>query len=243
MSIGLFFCLALIAEIIWTVWWFGSSILFVPLAGFFLPFHEVLGITALFHVFSNIAKLALFYKDIRRNLLLSIGIPSIIFVAIWALMSKYVSGELASLFLWVFCISFSLLLLLRPTRHIATTKKNLILSGSAAGWLAGIIWTGWAIRGMTLTALNLEKSIYIATSAGIDFWVDTTRSLIYFLQWYMHEINLLYVIWLICIAFIWSYIGKLIIKRISQNAFRLFVLLFILFTGVVMLYKYIASTL
>lgn len=100
----------------------------MPLAGFFLPFHEVLGITALFHVFSNIAKLTLFYKDIRRKLLLSIGIPSIIFVAIGAIMSKYISGELASLFLGVFCIFFSLLLLFRPAHHIATTQKNLIIS-------------------------------------------------------------------------------------------------------------------
>lgn len=59
----------------------------------------------------------------------------------------------------------------------------------------------------------------------------------------MHEINLLYVIGLICIAFIGSYIGKIIIKHISQNAFRLFVLLFILSTGVIMIYKYIASIL
>lgn len=58
----------------------------------------------------------------------------------------------------------------------------MIASGSFAGWLAGIIGTGGVIRGMALTALNLEKSIYIATSAGIDFGVDASRSVVYFFQ-------------------------------------------------------------
>ena len=41
-----FVLLSVIAEIIGTVGGFGSSLLFVPLAGFFLDFHSVLGIIA-----------------------------------------------------------------------------------------------------------------------------------------------------------------------------------------------------
>ena len=64
----LFFILALLAEILGTVSGFGSSILFVPLASIFLDFKVVLGITAVFHVFSNLSKLILFQKNIEMLL-------------------------------------------------------------------------------------------------------------------------------------------------------------------------------
>ena len=60
----LFYFLALIAEIFGTVGGFGSSIFFVPVASFFFEPKLVLGITAFFHVFSNISKLILFGKKI-----------------------------------------------------------------------------------------------------------------------------------------------------------------------------------
>lgn len=94
------------------------------------------------------------------------------------------------------------------------------------------------IRGIALTALNLEKSIYIATSAGIDFGVDASRSIVYYLQGYMNEIHLGYILGLIAVAFLGSYIGKRIINRISQERFRQVVLAFIFLTGVIMLYEY-----
>jgi uncharacterized membrane protein YfcA len=47
---------------------FGSSILFVPLASMFLDFKLVLGITAVFHVFSNLSKIYLFQSGIDKKL-------------------------------------------------------------------------------------------------------------------------------------------------------------------------------
>ncbi len=60
----LFVILALISEIIGTISGFGSSILFVPVASMFFDFKTVLGITAVFHVFSNLSKIALLASGI-----------------------------------------------------------------------------------------------------------------------------------------------------------------------------------
>jgi len=65
-----FFVLLLAAEVLGTVGGFGSSMLVMPLAGFFLPFDQALGLTALFHVFSNGAKMILFREGVSRWLLL-----------------------------------------------------------------------------------------------------------------------------------------------------------------------------
>jgi uncharacterized membrane protein YfcA len=50
----LFILLSLIVEVLGTIGGFGSSLFFVPIASYFLDFHSVLGITALFHVLSNL---------------------------------------------------------------------------------------------------------------------------------------------------------------------------------------------
>ena len=54
--------LSIISEIMGSVGRFGSSVNFVPVANFFLDFQLVLGITALFHLSSNISKMAISRK-------------------------------------------------------------------------------------------------------------------------------------------------------------------------------------
>ena len=79
-----FFLLAFVAEILGTVSGFGSSILFVPIAAMFFDFKTVLGVTAIFHVFSNLSKIALFRKGIKKDVAIKLGVPAIIFVIIGA---------------------------------------------------------------------------------------------------------------------------------------------------------------
>ena len=85
----LFILLALLAEILGTVGGFGSSLFFVPIASFFLDFHSVLGITAIFHVSSNITKIAFFRKGFDKNIVIWVGVPAVIFVIIGAYLSKF----------------------------------------------------------------------------------------------------------------------------------------------------------
>ena len=68
----LFILLALLAEVIGTVGGFGSSVFFVPVANFFLDFQSVLGLTALFHLSSNITKISMFRKGVDWKLVLLI---------------------------------------------------------------------------------------------------------------------------------------------------------------------------
>ena len=57
---AVFFLLLIIAEVLGTVGGFGSGVLVMPLAGFFMPFEQALGLTAIFHLFSNASKRLLF---------------------------------------------------------------------------------------------------------------------------------------------------------------------------------------
>lgn len=69
-----FIILSIVAEILGTVGGFGSSVFFVPVASFFLDFQAVLGITALFHLSSNVTKIAFFKKGLDKKLVLTFGL-------------------------------------------------------------------------------------------------------------------------------------------------------------------------
>jgi len=85
-----FLLLALVAEIIGTIGGFGSSVFFVPLGNFYFDFHSVLGLTAIFHLSSNLSKIFLFKKGLDKRLLIYIGIPSILFRNILGLISRWI---------------------------------------------------------------------------------------------------------------------------------------------------------
>ena len=89
----IFILFSLIAEILGTIGGFGSSVFFVPVANYFLDFQSVLGITALFHLSSNISKIFLFRSKIDKQLVTNLGIPAILFVIIGAVLSKYLDRK------------------------------------------------------------------------------------------------------------------------------------------------------
>ncbi len=92
----LFLALLFFAEVLGTIGGFGSSMLVMPLAGWFLPFDQALGLTAVFHVFSNAAKIILFRQGVDRRLLVWLGVPAVIGVIIGdALTGGAISGFIA----------------------------------------------------------------------------------------------------------------------------------------------------
>jgi hypothetical protein len=231
MSVLIFAFLALLAEILGTVGGFGSSVFFVPLAGYFFDIKTVLGITAIFHVFSNLSKLVMFYKTIDWKLTLLFGIPSVLFVILGAWLTTVVSFKYTEIILAVFLTLFSLLLLWKSDLKLPKTKPASIISGSVAGFLAGFTGTGGAVRGLALSAYNLEKNLFVGTSAAIDMGVDLSRAIIYSENGYVHSENYMLIVVLAVVSVVGSYIGKLLIERISQDRFRNLVLALIGIVG------------
>ncbi|WP_347922019.1 sulfite exporter TauE/SafE family protein [Pontimicrobium sp. SW4] len=233
----LFLLLALLAEIIGTIGGFGSSVFFVPIANFYFDFQTVLGITALFHVASNLSKIAMFKKGIDKKLVTYIGIPAVVFVIIGGIIAKYLNEYLLEIILGVFLIGLSLLFLIKKGLIIKPNKREALLGGTFSGLFAGILGTGGAIRGLTMAAFNLEKNVFIATSAIIDFFVDFSRTIVYFFNGFITKEILIYIPFLIVISIVGTYLGKLLLKRISQDSFKKMSLYLILLIGITTLFS------
>tara|TARA_R110002124_G_scaffold87407_1_gene224978 strand:+ start:9195 stop:9923 length:729 start_codon:yes stop_codon:yes gene_type:complete len=227
-----FIILSLLAEIFGTVGGFGSSVFFVPVANFFLDFQSVLGITALFHLSSNVTKIAFFRKGIDKEVILQLGVPAVIFVIIGGFLSKYLDPTLLTYILGIFLIVLSLVFIIFKKLLVKPTPKNAFTGGVLSGLSAGILGTGGAIRGITLAAFKMSKEKFIATSAVIDLGVDFSRTIVYYLNGYMRK-DLLYLIpILIVVSILGTWIGKQILNKMSQEQFRYIVLILILGIGI-----------
>ena len=228
---ALFLSLALLSEIIGTVSGFGSSILFVPIASLFFDFKTVLGITAVFHVFSNLSKIVLFRKGINKEIALKLGIPAVVFVMIGAWLTTLIPTEKLSLFMNMAIVLLSIYLMINFNKPIQQNNTNLYIGGTVSGFLAGLVGTGGAIRGITLAAFQLPKEIFIATSALIDLGVDSSHAAIYVSSGYFKKEYLFLIPFLIGISILGSYIGKLILVKTSERIFRFIVLVVIIITA------------
>jgi uncharacterized membrane protein YfcA len=228
----IFLILALVAEIIGTVGGFGSSVFFVPLGNFYFDFYSVLGLTAIFHLSSNLSKILLFKKGLDKRLLIYIGIPSVLFVIIGGMASKLLDTYFLEIFLGLFLVGLSLFFLIRSKIVISANNKNAIIGGTFSGFSAGLLGTGGAIRGLTMAAFNLEKSVFIATSAFIDFMIDFSRTIVYYNNGYIHKHDLKYIPFLLVIGLLGSFLGKKILAFVPQTKFRRLSLYFILFIGI-----------
>lgn len=233
----LFLLLALLAEVAGTVGGFGSSMLFVPLAGLFLEFHSVLGITALFHVGSNLSKISLFRAGVDRKILLQIGIPSVLMVIVGAWLSRYANSILLSWILGSFLVVFSALLLSGRFGTLPDSSTARYSGGVLSGFAAGLLGTGGAIRGLLLSAIALPKTVFIATSALIDLAIDLSRSVVYTANGFVKFSDLPLVVLLFGVSYFGSWIGKRLLDQVPEHRFQQLVLALILGTGLFVLIR------
>jgi len=229
----IFIILSILAEILGTIGGFGSSVFFVPIANMFFDFQSVLGITALYHLSSNVTKIAFFKKGLDKRIVLYLGVPAIIFVSIGAFFSKYLDPKILTYILGVFLIVLSLLFLIFKQLKILPKTRNAIIGGSLSGLSAGLLGTGGAIRGITLAAFKMDKNKFIATSAVIDLGIDFSRSIVYYFNGYMRKEHLYLVPILLVVSVVGTWIGKLILNKMSQEQFRNLVLILILLIGII----------
>lgn len=235
---SLFIFLALISEIIGTVSGFGSSILFVPIASLFFDFKTVLGITAVFHVFSNLSKIVLFRNGINRQVAIKLGVPAVLFVIIGALLTTIIPAEELTVMMDVILVLLAVYLMANFNTTFKQTNQNLYAGGIASGFLAGIAGTGGAIRGITLAAFGLPKEVFIATSALIDLGVDSSRAIIYVSNGYFAASLIVLIPFLVGISIAGTWLGKIILNYTSEKVFRYLVLAVVIITSGFQLAKY-----
>jgi uncharacterized membrane protein YfcA len=168
-----------------------------------------------------------------------LGIPAVISVFLGALLIEYIPINESEVLINGTILMIALYSISRKAKSIQQTNTNLYIGGGISGFLAGLIGTGGAIRGLVLSAFNLEKEVFIATSAMIDMGVDTTRAMVYIFNGYFTKEHIILIPFLIAISFIGTYIGKIILKKIPEKTFHYLVLGIIVLVSITQIGNYL----
>jgi hypothetical protein len=139
----------------------------------------------------------------------------------------------------IFLILISLFFLFKKEFQVKPTFANTLGGGIFSGFVAGLIGTGGAIRGIVLASYNLKMEVFIVTSAMIDLCIDASRSVVYFYNGYMHKDDFYLIPILLVISILGTFIGKKILLLVSEKQFKSFVLILVFVTGCLSLIKFI----
>ncbi len=225
------------SEILGTLSGFGSSTFFVPLAQIFASFQFVLAITAILHCFGNLSKLILFRQFFSKDIVLRFAVPSVLLTVVGAYFSDSLSLQWIHKTLGLVLILISIVTLIRSTSPRKISSKMGLVLISVSGFLTGFVGTGGALRGAALSTLQLQKETFIFISAAIDIGGDLLRAGIYLQKGYMPWDHWFFVPLLGIAALGGSWVGKKIVMRINQKAFEKIVAVFILISGLTMVFS------
>jgi len=230
---GFFLLASYLAAVAATIAGFGSSALLIPVAFIFMDIKTAVFIVATFHLFNNLFKVRLFWKQINFQVFLLFGIPSILLAFTGAFLISISPVDIISRVLAAFLIIYAIYSFLKPKFSLKKSKITAVIGGSLSGLLAGLIGLGGAVRGAFLVAFNLAKETYVGTSAMIGTVIDLTRIPTYIVTKLAQDTSFYILIpFLIVSAYFGVRTGKLLLTRIDQDTFRKIVAAALLLVGI-----------
>ncbi len=240
-SILIFLILVLICEAIGTISGFGASVFLVPLASIFFDLQTALVLSGIVFIFSSASKIFLFRDGLNWTLILKMGIPSVIFTIIGAYLNSKWNLVYAELAMGIFLLLFAITFWVKENLKLRGDSWKSISAGVVSGFLTGFIGTGGAIRGAALSAFNLSKNVFVATSASIDIGGDVSRTVVYVANGYLTKNYYWYIPGFLVLAWLGTFIGKKALNHIPQPVFKKVVLVFIGLIGAFIIYGFITG--
>lgn len=233
---------------------FGLGTIMLPVFSFFFPVQLSIFLTAIVHLLNNLFKFTLFSKKVDKDILLKFGIPSIFSAFLGAylltflgnispiLKYNFLSKEFSilpiKLVIGLIIIFFSLFEVLPYFTKLKFEKKYLPLGGILSGFFGGLSGNQGALRSAFLSKANLDKEAFVATGVSIACLVDFSRLYIYISSFkdIITKINSNLMIASIIAAFLGSYIGSKVLKKITIETLQKIVSVFLILFGILLMF-------
>lgn len=220
---------------------FGLGTLLMPVIAIFVGAEAAIGITAIVHCANNLFKLSLLGKQANTEVVLKFGIPAV-FAALggailltWlalqpALFSYSLFGSLKEVSLIKFIIGAVIITFvaveLSPLfSSLTLEKKFLPVGGIISGFFGGLSGHQGAFRSLFLLKAGLNKEEFIATGVVLAVMVDLSRMTVYSFDalFTQKNVDLIMVVIATLCAFIGSFFGARLIKKVTIHSIQILV--------------------
>lgn len=170
---------------------FGLGTILMPVVALFFPVTVAVALTAFVHLFNNLFKLTVLWRDINWPITWRFGLPAIIAAVpgAWLLTrlsdlpeihSYIIAGHGAvitpvKLMIGLLLIIFATMEWLPILKKIKFTQKALPVGGVLSGFFGGLSGHQGAFRSAFLIHAELDTNSFVSTNAAIATLVDMTR--------------------------------------------------------------------
>ena len=225
---------------------FGLGTLLMPAFAVFFPVEVAVGATAVVHLANNIFKLVLVGRKADIKIVLRFAIPASITAVIGALLLNYFTGvkpiieyalagrvftiTIVKLVIAVLIAAFAIFELSPRLEKLSFDMKYIPLGGAISGFFGGLSGQQGALRSAFLIRAGLDKEKFIGTSIVSAVVVDVSRLIVYGVTFFskhfavfQNQIGMGLIIAAILVAFLGSFIGSRMVKKITMNTIKVIV--------------------
>jgi uncharacterized membrane protein YfcA len=214
---------------------FGLGTILTPI---FLIFYDVkiaILIVAVVHLLNNLLKLSLFSRYVSSDILKRFGVLTLIGAFMGAFLQGKMDSSIVKVLLGVALIFLGLKEASGFGEKVQIPQKIDFIGGFLSGLLGGFVGNQGAIRSAYLLNYNISKEVFVATAATIASVVDITRIPIYiFNNRDALATNELLLFITVVSAFVGTFAGKKFLKKITLDAFKLYVSAMVIIIGVLL---------
>jgi len=236
---------------------FGLGTLLMPVFAIFFPLEIAIASTAVVHLANNLFKVFLLGKKADMKIVLSFAVPGIIFALIGAYLLTFLSGltpisEYAigsrlfritpvKLIIAILIFFFSFFELIPYFEKMAFNRKYLPLGGALSGFFGGLSGHQGALRSAFLVKAGLEKEVFLGTGVICAVLVDFSRLIVYGISFFSKEFETVsvyggaeIVILATLAAFLGSFLGTRLVKKMTISTIRQIVGGMLLFLSIIL---------
>jgi uncharacterized protein len=232
---------------------FGLGTVLLPAFVFFFPMPLAVAATALVHLANNLFKAALVGRKGDWSVIMKFALPGAGAAMVGAFLlnvfdrlpplASYQLGShrheitLIGLVLGVLITGFAFLDLLPRFEKLSFDPKYLPYGGLLSGFFGGLSGIQGALRSAFLIKVGLDKEAFIGTTTVSAVIVDVARLLVYGLSFYITKFERIdlgltgLILAAIIAAFLGSFIGTRLIKKVTLRAIQIIVGIMLILIG------------
>lgn len=222
---------------------FGLGTLLMPAFAIFFPVEVAVGATAIVHLANNLFKLALVGRKADIKIVLRFAVPASVTAVIGALLLNYFTGvqpiteyaiaghvfsiTTVKLVIAALIGAFAILELSPRLEGLSFDMKYIPLGGALSGFFGGLSGQQGALRSAFLIRSGLGKEKFIGTSVVSAVVVDVSRLIVYGVTFFSNnfavikdQVGIGLITAAILVAFLGSFLGSRLIKKITMNTIK-----------------------
>ena len=235
---------AILGGVVASIAGFGVGSLLTPALSLETGFKLAVAAVAVPHMAGAAIRLWSLRGHVDRRVLMGFGIASAAGGLAGALLHRWAGGALMTAVFGVLLAFSGLGELTGWAGRVRFRGAGVLAAGGLSGLLGGLVGNQGGIRSAALLGFDLSRERFVATATAIALLVDTARLPVYLWTEGARMLEIWPLIaWITAGVVIGTVIGRRILDRIPEKAFRRTVGALVLLLGLYMLYRALAPAL